>query len=284
MLSYGVVFMAMVTSNPNSYSVISKLNHRHEQQQQQQQQETQQASVENKQDKPQAQQGSGTFSLRTQQQRPLHDLQPIMRGAATASNTTTTTSANRRNKNKNKQGDEIKEDEIDAFIFGLWVVFSVLSYAKIRVEPGRSYYRSGFAPSSRLTRAEQQEINLRTLRRINEERQLLGQEPISLESYEMFQQVVSDRSIWRALAQTRQQQNAPPRGATLEQLESCPQKTIEEDDEEQQNEPGECSICLATYKAKDIVRTLPCQHSFHTECVDRWLEQSILCPICKQSL
>lgn len=42
-----------------------------------------------------------------------------------------------------------------------------------------------------------------------------------------------------------------------------------------------CSICLEPRTIGNIVRTLPCLHTFHAECIDPWLLKSPLCPICK---
>ncbi|CAD8072915.1 unnamed protein product [Paramecium primaurelia] len=42
-----------------------------------------------------------------------------------------------------------------------------------------------------------------------------------------------------------------------------------------------CMICLEDYQENQIVRTMPCWHYFHQECIDKWLHKSTLCPICK---
>ena len=43
-----------------------------------------------------------------------------------------------------------------------------------------------------------------------------------------------------------------------------------------------CNICLAAFREGDVMRTLPCQHEFHQECVDRWLlESKKTCPCCR---
>lgn len=46
----------------------------------------------------------------------------------------------------------------------------------------------------------------------------------------------------------------------------------------------ECPICFATYEEGEELRTLPCLHAFHTECIDQWLTSrrasSLCCPVC----
>lgn len=42
-----------------------------------------------------------------------------------------------------------------------------------------------------------------------------------------------------------------------------------------------CTICLEEFREGHVRRTLPCFHSFHSLCVDRWLRRSGKCPICK---
>lgn len=45
-----------------------------------------------------------------------------------------------------------------------------------------------------------------------------------------------------------------------------------------------CTICLDNFQENETIRTLPCAHQFHKDCVDRWLENNPLCPICKRSI
>jgi len=45
-----------------------------------------------------------------------------------------------------------------------------------------------------------------------------------------------------------------------------------------------CRICLEHYEDGDEVKTLPCFHFFHTECIDKWFQFSDECCICKNSL
>lgn len=45
-----------------------------------------------------------------------------------------------------------------------------------------------------------------------------------------------------------------------------------------------CSVCLEGYKVGDLVRTIPCFHSFHQHCIDDWLSRKATCPVCKHSV
>lgn len=49
------------------------------------------------------------------------------------------------------------------------------------------------------------------------------------------------------------------------------------EDEEQ------CSICMEAYTDGEQLRVLPCEHRFHTHCVDRWLQTCYHCPLCRRS-
>ena len=45
-----------------------------------------------------------------------------------------------------------------------------------------------------------------------------------------------------------------------------------------------CPICMELYIVREEICTLPCLHTFHDNCVKKWLRQSNNCPICKISL
>ena len=45
-----------------------------------------------------------------------------------------------------------------------------------------------------------------------------------------------------------------------------------------------CSICLGPFEVGDRVRTIPCLHSYHKDCIDEWLRKKAQCPICKSSV
>lgn len=61
----------------------------------------------------------------------------------------------------------------------------------------------------------------------------------------------------------------PTHCATAEELASVPE------------EHRSCTICMEEFTQGDRQKTLPCFHRFHGPCIDRWLQQSGVCPICK---
>lgn len=73
------------------------------------------------------------------------------------------------------------------------------------------------------------------------------------------------------------------RGATKEQIESIPTRTFE-GDKGGSSDQGCCAICLEDYAEGQQMRTLPCSHSFHPNCIDRWLQRNRACPVCKKDV
>uniref|UniRef100_A0A183C4R0 RING-type domain-containing protein n=1 Tax=Globodera pallida TaxID=36090 RepID=A0A183C4R0_GLOPA len=48
---------------------------------------------------------------------------------------------------------------------------------------------------------------------------------------------------------------------------------------------SECAVCLGNFEAGDKVRPLPpCEHIFHTECIELWLKNHNNCPLCRAEI
>jgi hypothetical protein len=45
-----------------------------------------------------------------------------------------------------------------------------------------------------------------------------------------------------------------------------------------------CAVCLSDFEEDDVKRRLPCGHSFHKGCVDKWLTLNRVCPLCVQDI
>jgi len=46
----------------------------------------------------------------------------------------------------------------------------------------------------------------------------------------------------------------------------------------------QCVICVEDLAVGDEIRTLPCGHRYHRECVDAWFQRSRLCCLCKRPI
>lgn len=81
---------------------------------------------------------------------------------------------------------------------------------------------------------------------------------------------------------------APPPRASRDELESLPTwqfkmpSNVASMSTEEKAERLTCRICLMDYEEGDELRSLQCIHTYHRDCIDRWLtEGRNICPICK---
>jgi len=73
--------------------------------------------------------------------------------------------------------------------------------------------------------------------------------------------------------------NVKSHAATKEEIGSLPVNVVEET-----LESKSCSICLTEFVKGETVRTLPCFHHYHIDCVDKWLSVKKTCPICQKAI
>lgn len=67
-------------------------------------------------------------------------------------------------------------------------------------------------------------------------------------------------------------------GARQSEINGLPTRNLQEAVEE------ECAICQEPYAQGDEVRDLPCEHFFHSACIDRWLVIQKKCPLCRHDI
>ncbi|XP_021299868.1 E3 ubiquitin-protein ligase rnf8-B-like [Herrania umbratica] len=60
----------------------------------------------------------------------------------------------------------------------------------------------------------------------------------------------------------------------------CDQKG-EENIEERLVKGDDCVICLEELKVGSEASQMPCSHTFHSDCIEKWLKQSHYCPVCR---
>lgn len=47
----------------------------------------------------------------------------------------------------------------------------------------------------------------------------------------------------------------------------------------------ECAVCLCEFEDEETLRLIPkCDHVFHSDCIDAWLENHVTCPVCRANL
>jgi len=142
---------------------------------------------------------------------------------------------------------------------------------------------------------------------LNRERADNGQPPLSLESLRL---VLRDSDFesndYEALMRFHEEATlAQSMGASQEEIQRCPHRVLETTDDDLLTQPShhhhhhhhrhhpsdnnnaasstaqQCPICLEEYQLQDRVRTIPCFHEFHADCIDPWLAHRAVCPICK---
>mmetsp|Transcript_22017 Transcript_22017/g.42238 ORF Transcript_22017/g.42238 Transcript_22017/m.42238 type:complete len:299 (-) Transcript_22017:142-1038(-) len=70
-----------------------------------------------------------------------------------------------------------------------------------------------------------------------------------------------------------------PRGASQSLIDSLPLEQLSDRTSE-----TSCAVCLSDFEEHSMLRRLPCGHSFHASCVDQWLKQNKVCPLCVQDV
>jgi hypothetical protein len=45
-----------------------------------------------------------------------------------------------------------------------------------------------------------------------------------------------------------------------------------------------CSICQESLANSEVRRIHHCRHMFHRQCIDRWFEQNVRCPVCRHDI
>jgi hypothetical protein len=64
---------------------------------------------------------------------------------------------------------------------------------------------------------------------------------------------------------------------TVAEIETLPTRTVSEGDVLLQED---CAVCQAQYAAGEVVRIIPCLHTYHLTCIDQWLTNCMSqCPI-----
>ena len=67
---------------------------------------------------------------------------------------------------------------------------------------------------------------------------------------------------------------------TLKLVSFIPVFTVKEKNKTDEG-MNKCTICITEFEIGDKKSTLPCLHSFHSNCFEKWIKKKKYCPICK---
>mmetsp|Transcript_120157 Transcript_120157/g.209189 ORF Transcript_120157/g.209189 Transcript_120157/m.209189 type:complete len:200 (-) Transcript_120157:570-1169(-) len=70
-------------------------------------------------------------------------------------------------------------------------------------------------------------------------------------------------------------------GLSETQLEAIAPCTVLDPEELLTLESESCCICMSEYEEAETIRRFPCCHVYHQPCIDRWLRDTHICPVCK---
>ncbi|KAL2491857.1 E3 ubiquitin-protein ligase ATL6 [Abeliophyllum distichum] len=92
-------------------------------------------------------------------------------------------------------------------------------------------------------------------------------------------------SVRRALS-LRSRRAAAARGLDASILETFPTFPYSEVKDHKIGKGAlECAVCLNEFEDNETIRLIPkCDHVFHAECIDAWLESHVTCPVCRANL
>ncbi|XP_047335927.1 RING-H2 finger protein ATL40-like [Impatiens glandulifera] len=86
----------------------------------------------------------------------------------------------------------------------------------------------------------------------------------------------------RVAALSLQADQQPKTGLDPAVIASLPIFAFKKPDAAAAETDDDCSVCLSLLETDEMVRKLPnCNHTFHAECIDMWLESHSTCPICR---
>ncbi|AET42539.1 hypothetical protein EXVG_00190 [Emiliania huxleyi virus 202] len=105
---------------------------------------------------------------------------------------------------------------------------------------------------------------------------------------DMFNTRASDQQEFNACPVSDLIRNSSQETLVDDEVQITSESVHHDDNTSSEGDP-ECTICMSPLaqapEGERVVlgtRTLECNHTFHTHCIDRWLAQNSHCPLCRQ--
>ena len=88
-----------------------------------------------------------------------------------------------------------------------------------------------------------------------------------------------DHMSYEQLLALSEQLGTVAKGFSKEDIQSIPFFDITND-----IKGKSCPICYELFRSGEKAKKMSCNHEYHVDCIDPWLEQEKNCPVCKQEI
>lgn len=151
-------------------------------------------------------------------------------------------------------------------------------------EPNVELDPSSFADDEAYARAlqyaEEREMAARLLAMAGlTEREIVDVEDHGENSQDTWEEVDPDEFSYEELLALGDVVGTESRGLSADTIASLPSTNYKSQNNEE-TEADSCVICRLDYEDGDGLTTLPCNHAYHSDCINNWLKINKACPIC----
>lgn len=89
---------------------------------------------------------------------------------------------------------------------------------------------------------------------------------------------VSEENIESVCNHLHSVSEAPAKPALPSAINELPIEVLSE------SQSTNCAVCMENFSKGDSTKKMPCNHVFHTLCLDGWLAEQKTCPTCRHEL
>uniref|UniRef100_A0A453LG94 RING-type domain-containing protein n=1 Tax=Aegilops tauschii subsp. strangulata TaxID=200361 RepID=A0A453LG94_AEGTS len=99
------------------------------------------------------------------------------------------------------------------------------------------------------------------------------------DAQDSWQEVDPDEYSYEELVALGEVVGTESRGLSADTLASLPSVTYKTKDMQDGN-TEQCVICRVEFEEGESLVALPCNHSYHPDCINQWLQINKVCPMC----
>jgi hypothetical protein len=93
-----------------------------------------------------------------------------------------------------------------------------------------------------------------------------------------------DNMTYEQLLELQEKIGYVNKGLSTEEIKRIPVISFSKTNTKSKNHSSECTKCQFDYKEGEKLNQLNCKHTYHTHCVEEWLQNNKSCPICKEEV